>query len=95
MKPAAQKLKVERKTIYGWINGDEELKQALADIRESMIDMSEGALYKLIQEGNPAGIFFHLKTQGKERGYIEKQEIDHTTGGDKLNEIKINWPTEK
>lgn len=33
---------------------------------------------------------------GKQRlGQREKQEIDHTTGGDKLNEIKINWPTEK
>lgn len=86
---------MERQTLYNWIESDEELKKSLSDIRESMIDMTEGQMFKLIQEGNPAAIFFHLKTQGRKRGYIEKQEIDHTTGGDKLNEIKIIWPTEK
>ena len=40
-----------------------------------MVDMSEGALFKQIQEGNPAAIFFHLKTMGKKRGYVERQEV--------------------
>ena len=31
-----------------------------------------------------ASMLFYLKTRGKHRGYIEKQEVDHTTGGEKI-----------
>lgn len=90
-KPAAQKLNVERRTLYKWVEETPELQQAIEDIRESMIDMSEGALFKQIQEGNPAAIFFHLKTQGKRRGYIEKSETDITSNG---NTIFVKVPDE-
>lgn len=90
LKPAATKLGITRQTIYEWIEREPELKEALATIRESMVDMSEGALYKQISEGNTAAILFHLKTQGKHRGYIERSESDITSGG---KTIRITLPT--
>ena len=32
--------------------------------------------YKSVKEGNPAATIFFLKTKGKKRGYIERQEIE-------------------
>jgi len=90
LKPAATKLGITRQTIYEWIEREPELKEALATIRESMVDMSEGALYKQISEGNTAAILFLLKTQGKHRGYIERSESDITSGG---KTIRITLPT--
>jgi len=31
-----------------------------------------------VKEGNPAATIFFLKTKGKKRGYIERQEIEVT-----------------
>lgn len=81
LKPAAQKLKVERATLYNWIKAEPELQTALESIKESMIDMTEGALFRQIQEGNTTAMLFYLKTQGKKRGYIEKSETDITSNG--------------
>ena len=35
----------------------------------------ESHLHKLIRDGNPAATIFFLKTKGKNRGYVERQEI--------------------
>ena len=40
--------------------------------------MAELALYKAIQDGEGWAVCFYLKTQGKQRGYIERQEIEHS-----------------
>ena len=55
---------------------DDELLEALQDSREEIIDFAETKLIELIRNGNASAIFFYLKTVGKDRGYIEKQEID-------------------
>ena len=43
-----------------------------------MIDFAESSLYKQIKDGNTSATIFFLKTQAKRRGYIEKQEIEHS-----------------
>lgn len=91
LKPASIKLKVDRQTLYNWIKDDIELQAALESIRESMLDMTEGQMMKQIQEGNTSMIQFHLKTQGKKRGYIEKSEADITSNG---NTIFVKLPDE-
>jgi hypothetical protein len=76
---AAQILGCARSTVYTYINDYVTVKQALADARENMLDLAEATLYKQIQEDqNMTAIIFYLKTQGKQRGYVERQELEHS-----------------
>jgi hypothetical protein len=75
---AAEKAGIERKSHYDWLKSDPNYKAAVEAIQESVIDFAESHLYKLIKEGNPAANIFYLKTKGKNRGYIERQEIEVT-----------------
>jgi len=79
---AAQKLKISRMTLYSWIKADDELTEAIDSINESLIDFTESKLMKLINEDNPAAIFFHLKCKAKHRGYIERTEVTGADGKD-------------
>jgi len=54
---------------------DEEYKQAVQELGDVALDFAESKLHKLIDQGNPAATIFYLKTKGKERGYVERQEI--------------------
>ena len=73
---AAKVAGIDRSTHYAWLREDPEYKAAVEQIGESVIDFAESHLYKLIKEGNPAANIFYLKTKGKNRGYIERQEIE-------------------
>lgn len=80
IKPSAIALKVTRKTLYDWINSDEELKSALLDCRESIIDLVEGTLFNAVQDGDISAAIFMAKTLGKNRGYVERSELEHSGG---------------
>src|SRR6267142_4178475 len=69
--PAARKFNVTRQTLYNWLREDDNLKENLNHIRESMKDLAEGKLLSLINENNITAIIFYLKTQAKDRGYSE------------------------
>ena len=62
-----------------------ELWDIVEEARESLVDDVESELQKQIFKGNIAAIIFFLKTQGKSRGYVERQELRHS--GD--TEIKV------
>ena len=51
------------------------------------IDFAESSLKKQIKDGNTTATTFFLRTRGRKRGYNEKQEIDLTSGDER---IKIN-----
>ena len=67
---------ISRQTHYQWMKADADYKKAVESISDSVLDFAESHLYKLVKEGNPAATIFFLKTKGKKRGYIERQEIE-------------------
>lgn len=46
--------------------------------KEGIIDLAEGKLIDAIKNGDMSAIKFYLTTIGKNRGYIERQEVDHS-----------------
>ena len=73
---AAGKLDCSVATIYNYVNRYQSVQEARDESREAMLDFAEGKLLSLIRKGNVAATIFFLKTQGKSRGYIERQEVD-------------------
>jgi hypothetical protein len=65
---------IARQTHYNWME-DQEYKAAVEELGDVALDFAESKLHKLIDSGNPAATIFYLKTKGKERGYVERQEI--------------------
>ena len=45
-----------------------------------MVDLAEQKLWESIQHGEPWGITLCLKTLGKDRGYVERQEVSGQAG---------------
>lgn len=81
---ACKKLGIGRTTFYQWVKDDAEFAKQVNDISDIAIDFAESQLHKQIQEGSTAATIFYLKTKGKKRGYVERQEHDHTSEGEKL-----------
>ena len=73
---ACKMVDMGRTTHYQWLKEDTDYKKAVDSIQDSVLDFAESHLYKLVKEGNPAATIFFLKTKGKKRGYIERQEIE-------------------
>jgi len=85
---AAHNTGIHRATHYNWLEADEDYCAKVTALKEVTIDFAEAQLHKLIKEGNVAATIFFLKTQGKRRGYIERQEV---TGADGAPIIEIIW----
>jgi len=82
-------LQCTRKTIYNYLDKYPELKEILQDIKEQYLDMAEAKLIEKIRAGATPELLFYLKTQGKSRGYIEKQQIDLSSNDEQINKIEI------
>lgn len=56
--------------------------EVIADIDEENIDVAEEGLHSLMRSSNERvkldSIKMYLKTKGKGRGYIEKQQVEHS-----------------
>ena len=77
----AERLGCEWHTAKKYIESSEELKAAYDAESESVIDLAESKLIENIQENDNTAILFYLKTKGKKRGYIERNEIEHSSNG--------------
>jgi len=78
---AARILGCDRTTVYNYINRYPTVKQAVEDARELTKDTAELKLLQRINEGSDTAIIFYLKTQAKDRGYIERHEHSGPGGG--------------
>lgn len=78
---------VDRTTFYKYLNEDPVFATQVKDIQEVAIDFAESKLYEQIKENNTTATIFYLKTKGKTRGYVERQEIEHSG---EIKEIVVN-----
>jgi hypothetical protein len=84
---ACDKSGLSRTQHYKWYKEDEEYRKAVDSIDSKFIDFAETHLKKQIENGSTQATTFFLRTRGRRRGYNEKQEIDLTSGDER---IKIN-----
>lgn len=66
---------ISRTNHYKWMRESVEYKRAYESLSNKALDFAESKLLELIGRGNTAAVIFYLKTKGKERGYIERQEV--------------------
>lgn len=84
---ACKSADVPRSTYYKWLKEDEDFAKAVKDIENIALDFGESQLHKQIGDGNTSATIFFLKTKGKRRGYVERSELDLSSGDEP---IKIN-----
>ena len=76
---ACEALGISRTTYYKYYNKDSEFRSEVDNVGEHTLDFVESKLFDLIDNGNVAATIFYMKTKGKRRGYIERQEVEHNT----------------
>lgn len=84
----AKALGVTRFAIQKRVSKSAELQEIVSDARGAMVDVAESELGKQVRSGNITAIIFTLKTQGKDRGYVERTEITGADGESLL--IKVD-----
>lgn len=87
---ACKSVGISRDTHYRWMRDDEEYRQAIESIESMALDLAESKLHEQIVEGNTACIIFFLKTKGKRRGYVEKQEVETTIKAPDFSGLSTN-----
>ena len=63
------------------------VEQVIQECRGELVDLGELALRKAVLNGEPWAVGLVLKTLGKDRGYVERQEITGRDG----NELTIRY----
>ena len=86
---ACKKADIPRSTYYKWLNEDSDFAREVRDIENVALDFAESQLHKQISDNSTAATIFYLKTKGKKRGYVERQEITGADGMPTHFEIEI------
>jgi len=75
---ACKKVGINRTTYYNYYNSDPDFKKEVDSLSDVALDFAESKLFSQIDQNNTAATIFYLKTKGKHRGYVERQEVDHS-----------------
>lgn len=89
---------INRQTYYNWLNKDKDFKTAIENsgADEYFLDFLDSKLVDRINNNSDACLIFALKTKGKKRGYIEKQELDVNSKSETTVNIPIiSWIDDK
>jgi DNA-binding transcriptional MerR regulator len=78
--PAARALGCSRDTIRSYLQEYTAVSQAKDDAKEATKDLAENRLVDAIEDREAWAICFYLKTQAKDRGYIERGEVSGLGG---------------
>lgn len=74
---AARRLGCSRETVRLYAKRYVSVQRAIADAREDVKDLGEARLFQAIDRGEAWAVCFFLKTQGRDRGYVERIEQEH------------------
>lgn len=74
--PATKNVGIHRQTHYLWMQKDKEYRKAVESMAEMCLDFVESKLLKQIKDESTAATIFYLKTKGRNRGYIERNEYE-------------------
>lgn len=84
---ACRSVGISRTTFYTWLKEDQDFADKVKDIENIALDFAESQLHQQIKSGNSTATIFYLKTKGKHRGYVERQEITQT--GENMFNVRI------
>ncbi len=73
---ACKSANINRQTYYNYLEKFDTFKKECEDIKEENIDFAESVLMGEIRNKHMTATIFFLKTQGRNRGYVERQEMD-------------------
>ncbi len=76
----AARLDVHRVTVYRYAKKWKSVENAIKEARELRKDLVEDKMLRRIMDGSDVMMIFFAKTQMKDRGYIERQEITGAEG---------------
>ena len=85
---AAQLIGCDPSTVHRRVNASPALQQLVSDLTDRRLDTAELALDAAIGRGEGWAVCFFLKTMGKKRGYVERQEVTGAEGGDLVITVK-------
>ena len=72
---AAGMVGITRQTHWNWMKSDPDYAAAVESVQDIALDFAESKLHEQIRDKDTIATIFYLKTKGKKRGYVEKQEI--------------------
>ena len=79
---ACKAVGLHRATFYTYYNEDEQFKAKVDELENMALDFAESQLHKQKGDGSTSATIFYLKTKGKKRGYVERQELTGADGKD-------------
>jgi hypothetical protein len=75
---ARRRANITKITLNDWIRNEPGFKDLIEEMHENKQNFAEEALMKLVAKGDPNAVIFVNKTLNKDRGYADKQTIEHT-----------------
>lgn len=84
---SAERLHMDRSKLYKRIRASQLLQDTVTAARDKLLDTAEIALQKAVLDGEAWAVCFALKTIGKTRGYVERQELENT--GPPINQVQV------
>jgi hypothetical protein len=75
----AKRAGCEWHTAKKYIDNHPTIHRAWLDEKELVLDVAESSLITLVKDGDFPAIKYYLSTQGKHRGYTERQETRNQT----------------
>ena len=86
---AAKQLNMSHPALSKRVKQSERLQQVLNETKEQYLDLAESQLIKAVKDRESWAICFYLKCKGKKRGYVEKQELDHSSSDGSMSPQRI------